>query len=207
MNLPDDPELDNLLIIDIDDVCLDTLTGFVKWLSKHDRLHNIAGNAILSREVLGTWLNVPDELANHWMKDFSERSWEWGALYPMMDSRPVISELYKEGWNLIAVCRGSTDLSRATLRRANLELVFPGLFDDVYVLGLHANLHSMLKNYQNAICVTSTELVAAASAQAGHITYLLDQPWNRTFNNMSARRFNDWAGIKEALDKIRQDFT
>jgi hypothetical protein len=59
----------------------------------------------------------------------------------------------------------------------------------------------MLKEHEPAVCVTSTESTARASAQAGHATYLLTQPWNYNFSDISVRRFNHWADIRSVLLK------
>jgi hypothetical protein len=197
--------VEKLIIVDIDDTCLDTLTGFITWLNKHNRLGAVSGAAIASRSMLGDWLGVTDDLATHWMKDFCERSWEWGALYPIKESIKVITELRVRGWSFIAISRGSSNIDRGTLRRANLELMFPGMIDELYSMPLAANIYPLIKDYAPSIFITADSSAAVASAQAGHITYLLDQPWNRDYNELSAKRFNNWTEIFKALDNLPEN--
>lgn len=197
--------VDNLIIVDIDDTCLDTLTGFIKWLGKHNRLGSVSGSAIKSRTLLGDWLGVTDDLATHWMKDYCERSWEWGALYPMKESIKVIPELRNRGWSFIAISRGSNNIDRGTLRRANLELMFPGMIEELYSMPLGANMYPLIKDYAPSIFITADSAAAVASAQAGHITYLMDQPWNRDYNELSAKRFNNWIEIFNALENLQKN--
>lgn len=204
MKLTDENIIDDLIILDVDDTLLDTMTGFVKWLGKHNRLKAVTGSAIASKDQLGDWLGVSNDLANHWMRDFCERSWEWGALYPVADSQKVITELYKRDWNFIGMSRGAGGLDRGTLRRANLELIFPGVIEELYVLGLSASVYPLIKDYTPSICITADVSVAKSSAGAGHITYLIDQPWNRDFNNLSVKRFNSWFEVLQALDNLPQ---
>ncbi len=199
-----DDELDNLIIVDLEDTCLDTLTGFVKWLVKHKRLTNSSGVAISSRDNLGPWLGVDENLANLWMRDFCEQSWEWGALYPYSDSNKVIPKIAQSGWDFIGVARGSAKLDRGTLRRANLELIFPNIFQELYTLSLDGNVYPLLKDFDQAIFVTANETVAKSAASAGHITYLLDQPWNRQFNDLAVKRFNSWEEIYFALANLQE---
>jgi hypothetical protein len=194
--------VENLIIVDIDDTCLDTLTGFIKWLGKHNRLGLVGSNAITSRTLLGDWLGVTDDLATHWMKDFCERSWEWGALYPMKEAIKVIPELRQRSWSFIAVSRGSSNIDRGVLRRANLELMFPGMFEELYSMPLGANMYPLIKDYAPSIFITADSAAAVASAQAGHITYLMDQPWNRDYKDLSAKRFDNWLEIFKALDNL-----
>jgi hypothetical protein len=202
----DKDDVENLIIVDIDDTCLDTVSGFIKWLSKHNRLGKVTGSAITSRNLLGDWLGVSDDLATHWMRDFCERSWEWGALYPTKEAQPAIADLYNSDWNFIAVSRGASTIDRGTLRRANLELMFPGIFEELYTMPMGANVYPLIKDYAPSICITADIAVAVASAEAGHITYLIDQPWNREYNNLSVRRFNNWSEILKALDDLQQNF-
>jgi len=202
-----DNEIDNLIIVDLDDTCLDTISGFVKWLAKHNRLANVTGTQIKSRENLGSWLGVDESLADNWMRDYCERTWEWGTLLPAKDSTRVIPHILNLDINFIAFSRSTSDINRGTLKRANVELIYPGIFEELYMLGLHANPYPLLVDFKSAICITANETVAKASAQAGHITYLLDQPWNREFNDMSVRRFNNWEEIYNALLNLRQKFT
>ena len=201
----DKDDVENLIIVDIDDTCLDTVSGFIKWLGKHNRLGKVTGTSITSRTLLGDWLGVSDDLATHWMKDFCERSWEWGALYPTKEAQPTISDLYNEDWNFIAISRGASTMDRGTLRRANLELMFPGIFEELYTMPMGANAYPLIKDYAPSICITADISVAVASAQAGHITYLIDQPWNREYNDLSVRRFNNWTEIFEALNNLQQN--
>jgi len=191
----------NKLIIDIDDTCIDTITSFVKWLAQHDRLKNVNGNTITSREHLGDWLNVPDDLADLWMSEFCEHSWQWGAMYPCLGAEKILVEFVKAGWYIVGYSRSSKDMHRATLRRANLELLFPNVFHELYVVNRHANLYPMFKEHEPAFCVTSTEAAAKSSAEAGHATYILSQPWNYNFSDISVRRFNNWNDVATVLLK------
>lgn len=200
MNLPDDSE--NILIIDIDDTCIDTLSSFIKWLASLGRLKNIEiGRVIADRENLGDWLGMPNELVALWFKEFCEYSWQWGATHPCLQAEKVLPNLSKNGWYIVGYSKASSDLSRSILRRANLELLFPDVFDELFVLKRDANVYSLLKDYDDAICVTSTVSGAQASAQVGHATYLMQHPWNSNFSDLSARKFKNWKSIEEVLLK------
>ena len=201
----DKNDVENLIMVDIDDTCLDTVSGFIKWLGKHNRLGKVTGTSITSRSQLGDWLGITDDLATHWMRDFCERSWEWGALYSTKEAQPTIVDLYNSDWNFIAISRGASTIDRGTLRRANLELIFPGIFEELFTMPLGANVYPLIKDYAPSICITADIPVAVSSAQAGHITYLLDQPWNREYNDLSVRRFNNWTEIFEALNNLQQN--
>ena len=189
------------LIIDIDDTCVDTLTAFVKWLSSLQRLKNVSGHKIESREHLGAWLNVPEELADLWLKEFCEYTWQWGATYPCLGAEQVLPLLSFNDWYIVGYSKSSADMNRATLRRANLELLFPNVFNELYVVNRTANLYPMLKEHDEAVFVTATASSACAGAQAGHATYLMNQPWNHNFSDISVRKFENWHEIQQVLTK------
>jgi hypothetical protein len=90
-------------------------------------------------------------------------------------------------------------MNRATLRRANLELLFPNVFNELYVVNRTANLYPMLKEHDEAVFVTATASSARAGAQAGHATYLMNQPWNHNFSDISVRKFENWHEIQQVL--------
>jgi len=197
LSLPAD--LERKLIIDVDDTCVDTLTGFVKWLASLNRLKNVNGNIIDSREHLGSWLNIPDNLAEIWIKEYCEQTWEWGALWPCLGAEKALPQIKQHGWHVIGYSKSSSNMHRATLRRANLELLFPGVFSELYVINRAANFNVVIKENSESVCITALESTALASAEAGHITYLLNQPWNRNFSNISVRKFNNWLDITNVL--------
>lgn len=194
-------ELPPKLIIDIDDTCLDTLTAFVKWLAGLDRLSKVSSEKISDREKLGSWLGVSDEHADLWLKEFTEYSWQWGATLPCLGADTALSKIKSRGWHIIAFSRASKDMHRAILRRANLELLFPGIFNDVYVMHKDENFYPILKGYDYSICITALESTAIASAQAGHATFLMNQPWNHEFSDIRIRKFNNWTDIEQALQR------
>lgn len=197
MSLPAD--VARKLIIDVDDTCVDTLTGLVKWLSGLNRLKNVSGNVIAHREKLGPWLNIPENLAEIWLKEFCEQSWEWGALLPCLMAEKALPMLRQHEWQVVGYSKSSSDMHRAVLRRANLELLFPGVFHKLYVMNRSAPFNSIIKENEVSVFVTALESTALTGAEAGHITYLLDQPWNRDFHNISVRKFNNWLEIAEVL--------
>jgi len=192
-------DVENKLVIDIDDTCVDTLTGFVKWLASFNRLKNVDGNIINNREQLGPWLNVSNSLADIWLKEYCEQTWEWGALLPCLGAEKALPQIKQHGWRIIGYSKGSGDMHRATLRRANLELLFPGVFDELYIINRLSNFNAVIKENYESVCITALESTALASAEAGHITYLLNQPWNRNFSNISVRKFNNWLDIANVL--------
>jgi len=202
LNLPvnTNKDLRRKLIIDIDDTCVDTISALVKWLHSLNRLGSANNNNILeNREYLGKWLGIPEELADLWINEFLSQSWQWGALYPCLSSQIVLPSLHQQGWYIIGYSRAANNINRAILRRANLELIFPNVFRELVVVDKAANLYPLVKEHENAVCVTATESTARVSVAAGHATFLIDQPWNRDVVDLTIRRFKNWDEINKVL--------
>ena len=189
------------LFVDVDDTCLDVLGGFVRWLAQMKRLKSVSGNVIQDREHLGEWLGIDEGLATLWMKEFENYTWQWGALQPITAGLPALQMLKKQGWKIVALAHGVTELPRAVLRRANLELQYPGIFTDLYSMPDGTSFYPYMKDQEDAVCVTASIRTATDTAQAGHSAYLLDQPWNRRFQDMRVKRFSNWIDVVNTLMK------
>lgn len=189
------------LFIDVDDTCLDTLGGFVRWLAQMNRLKSPSRNPIKDREHLGEWLGIDSGLAALWMKEFENYTWQWGALQPIANGHTALQALKKQGWKIVALAHGVSELPRAVLRRANLELLYPGIFTDLFSMPAVASFYPYMKDQEDAVCVTASIRTATDTAEAGHSAYLLDQPWNRDFQDIRVKRFSNWIDVANTLMK------
>lgn len=189
------------LFVDVDDTCLDVLGGLVHWLAQMNRLKHISSNPIKDRENLGEWLGIDEGLAQLWVKEFTNHTWQWGALRAIKDSNRSLQALRKQGWKMVALAHSGTDLHRAVLRRANLELLFPSVFTDLFAMPLTSSFYPYMKDIEDAVCITASARTAKDTADAGHVAYLLDQPWNREFHDLAVKRFANWIDIANTLMK------
>jgi hypothetical protein len=189
------------LFVDVDDTCLDVLGGLVQWLAQMNRLKQVTGKPITDREHIGDWLGIDEGLAQLWVKEFTNHTWQWGALRAVKDSNRALQALKKQGWKIVALAHSGNDLHRAVLRRANLELLFPGVFSDLFAMPLAASFYPYMKDIDDAVCITASIRTAKDTADAGHVAYMLDQPWNRDFQNLAVKRFANWIDIANTLMK------
>lgn len=189
------------LFVDIDDTCLDVLGGFVRWLAQMNRLKSPSRNPIQNREHLGEWLGIDEGLAVLWGKEFENHTWQWGALQALPNSQRALSALKKQGWKIVALAHGVTELPRAVLRRANLELQYPGIFTDLYSVPANTSFYPYMKGQEDAVCVTASIRTATDTAEAGHSAYLLDQPWNKSFQDLRVKRFPNWIEVANTVMK------
>ncbi len=191
--------LQRTIFVDVDDTCLDVLGGFVQWLAQQNRLKKVTGKSIKNRDQLGDWLGIDEGLANLWLKEFVHHSWQWGALKYIKDSNRALQALKRHGFRLVALAHCGNELHRVVLRRANLELLFPGVFNELFAMPDNNSFYPYMKDLDDAVCITASIRTATDTATAGHVAYLLDQPWNREFQNLSVRRFSNWIDMANIL--------
>jgi hypothetical protein len=187
------------IFVDVDDTCVDVLGGFVNWLAVMNRLKKVTGQSIQDRDRLGDWLGIDDGLANLWVKEFVNHSWQWGALKSIKDANRALQALKRHGYKLTALAHCGNELHRVILRRANLELLIPNVFTDLFSMPEKNSFYPYMKDLDDAVCITASIKTAQDTAQAGHSAYLLDQPWNRNYQDLRVRRFNNWIDIANTL--------
>lgn len=187
------------LFIDVDDTCLGTINAFVRWLDEMNRVTSVKTPQPTDITRLGEWLGVDQALAEHWLKEFTNHTWQWGALRPIFDAEQILPLIKAQGWNIIGLCHGGGDLPRAQMRRANLEIWFPGIFGDMFVVPAGASFYPYMGEHDDAICITAAIKTAHDAAAAGHSAWLIKQPWNRSGPDLTVRKFSDWHQILETL--------
>lgn len=189
-----------VLFVDVDDTCLELLGGLVMWLNKLNRLKDYKpGKIIKDRSNLHDWLNIPEPLMNTWKHEFTAYSWEWGALNGRADASEAFKVFRYYGWRVIGVGHGASTVDRAVLRRANLELVYPGVFEDYFIAPGDKSFSPYMRDYEDPICITSVVKYAKDMVDAGHITFLLKQPWNKEHKDIRIKSFDNW---KQICDNI-----
>lgn len=189
-----------VVFVDVDDTCLELLGGFVTWLNKLQRLSSyVPGKVITDRSNLHDWLGLPEPLLNTWMHEFQAWSWEWGALNGRSDAADGFKVLKYYGWRIVGVGHGAATVDRAILRRANLELVYPGVFEDYFIAPSEKSFMPYLRDYADPICITSVVKYAEDMVNSGHVTFLLKQPWNKGNSDLRIKMFENW---KEICDNI-----
>ena len=187
------------VFVDVDDTCLDVLGGLVQWLASMNRLKQATGKPIQDRDHLGDWLGIDNGLADLWSKEFASHTWQWGALKPFKDANRALQALKRHGYKITALAHCGGELPRVILRRANLELLFPGVFTDLFAMPDKNSFYPYMKDLDDAVCITASIRTATDTAQAGHAAYLFDQPWNRKYQDIRVRRFTNWIDIANNL--------
>lgn len=184
------------LYIDVDDTCLDVLGGYVRWLAIMGRIRkNFKAGPLEDRDQLGAWLGVDQNLSELWFKEFVNQTWQWGALPSILNAEGALAGLKKQGWHMVALAHGPNEMARAQLRRANLEMLFPNVFRDQFLIPLGGSFYPYMRDHEDAVCVTASIRTARDAVEAGHSCYLIERSWARNFNDISVVKKPNWESL------------
>lgn len=182
-------------ILDCDDVLLNWITGFRKWLyATHDIHPDVSGPATWS---LASWLGQTDERSFELVEQFNS-SQAFGELLPYEDAIEAIAKLRDAGHSFTVLTSCSADPEIIRRRRANLDREFPGAFDRIICLGLGESKSTWLQVLRPGIWIEDNYKNALAGLQAGNKTFMLRRRHNRGDESTSDRRvvwLDDWRPI------------
>jgi hypothetical protein len=187
------------IFLDVDDTILDTMGGFISWLDDQNRIDSVKTPRPTDFFDLGAWLGVENDLARFWYKEFTQQTWQWGALRSIQNAQAVLPVIQRQGWRISGMAHGTGELARAQLRRANLELLFPGVFRDIFVVPHDQSFYPFMREHDDGIFITANTRTAQDAAEAGHSAYIFAQTWNTRFRDIRVRSFPDWNSILTVL--------
>lgn len=171
-------------IFDCDDVLLDWLGGFVKFLKANGYDVNPAGP---NEWAMGSWIGCSNAEAKHLVEMFNA-SPGFGQLQSCEGAAYAVWSLRDAGHTMSVVtsCGESLELKQA--RRANIHRVFDrngeGAFNRLTILPLGASKFDVLQSYARSHDTTTLRFVednfenAKAGIANGIISYCLRRPHN-----------------------------
>lgn len=189
------PSNDNqkTIYLDTDDTCLDSLGTYIRWLAWMGRIKNPSQQPIKDRNNLAPWLGIDEDLERNWYDEFSNSSWQWGTMPALPDTKICLGHLISNGWKIVAMsANGNGAVDRAVLKRANLEMALPGIFQDCFLIKYTNNWYAFFTEKEETVFISGNQKRCLEVAEAGHVSYLLDRPWNKDFSDMRVRRFQGW---------------
>ena len=178
-----------ILLTDIDGVLLDWSGHFNKYLKTY-------------HPELG--LMNPTEFDQHSniakvMQNFNRSAW-LGYLKTHKDAAEILPEFKKAGYDIICCTAMGHDPYSYSLRKQNLENVFPGLISRMDVTGFGESKAEWLSQYKGsgAIWVEDKWANAKAGADAGLNTYLMRHEYNASQDYTGVKKVDNWVQIYNA---------
>lgn len=195
------------IVIDCDEILLDHLNGFVKYVRKY---YDIQTVGIPMQYHLQEWLQCDGEQVMDLLKNFNFYSYEFGLLEPM--DNYVVEAMQKIRNNnpdlaLIVVTKSGTFGHGEVLRKVNLYNVFGDIFDDIIILENYQSKRATyikLQQQYNVLTVIDDHLANIDVAiSLGLDTVVLDCSHNRNQIQPNGNEYNivnDWIDMYYYLD-------
>lgn len=196
-----------LVIFDCDDILLDYIGGFGKFVKEHYGIEPVGKP---SEYDLAGWINAEPIQIREMMKHFNERSYEFGLLKPVdqyvveMVQKLVLKYKNKVEFMIVTKC-GSMGYG-GVLRKVNVINTFGDIFDDIIILEHYESkkgTFNRLKRNYNIITVVDDYIGNIDVAKELKInTLVLKRDHNERFIDKNKYDFVDnWNEMYIELEK------
>ncbi len=189
---------EKMLLVDVDGVLLHWVNGFTKFLLEQ---HDITVPENQNSHYIHEWLEVHPDAALKLISDFNA-SHHFSLLEPLNQSDEFLPMFYEEGFRIVAVTSCSSDTKIGEMRRENLHRYFGDIFETIHCLDLHQCKSDILKQYPKGYWVEDIPSWALKGAEAGHLTFLMDHSYNRSFKDSNVIRAKDWYMIYQFVHAL-----
>lgn len=182
---------ENIILTDIDGVCLDWEFAFHQWME-------MQGHYIDSKDVYSMAIayQIAPDTVKRLIKTFNESA-AIGFLPPLRDAQYYIKKLHeKRQYCFVAITSLSLDPYAKLLRERNLNKIFgPNTFKEVICLECGADKdealgHAAVK-YPGAVWIEDKIENADMGASLGFDTYLMEHAHNMNYKG-KARKVKNW---------------
>lgn len=178
-----------LILTDIDDTLLKFADHFQEWAEAEG--HQTYGR-LRDTGSIQMLLRYDRARVDDLVTEFSVK--HLGDLHPEEDALEVIPELRKMGYEFVAISSCVDGPVMTKMRHDNLERVFGFPFRDVHCTGLMRPKEDFLKAHEPTWWIEDNPHHAHVGSGLGHISMLLDRPYNQAAE-VEAIRVRDWYAI------------
>lgn len=187
--------MSNVILCDIDGVCVEWLNAFKYWMEKD---HGEVMADVQSFDLLVKYPQMEPKQVFACIEEFNNSD-VIARLIPTNDSHLVINELNSDGYKFIAITSLSDNPIAIANRTTNLQKYFGDSFIDVICLKTGANKSETLSKYTDAICwVEDHPKNADSGVDLGIHSFLMTQPHN-VGQETKAIRVDSWKDIARWL--------
>ncbi|OUU18548.1 MAG: hypothetical protein CBC05_02375 [Crocinitomicaceae bacterium TMED45] len=175
-----------LLLTDVDGVVLNWSDHFNKYLKQyHPQVSLMNPTTFSQTEDIGKLI-----------QGFNQTAWI-GFLEPLRDAHQVLPKFKEQGWTIIACTSMGTDQYANSLRKQNLERVFPNIFDRIDIIPFMSPKNEWLSQYKDsdAVWVEDKWANALAGANQRLNTYLMRHEYNASNDDKRITKVDNWQQI------------
>lgn len=175
-----------ILLTDLDGVILDWSGRFDEYLKMYSPT---------SKSMDPTVFEQTDDIAQH-MIAFNRSAWI-GYLEPLRDAREILKNFKQDGWQIFACTAMGYDPYSCSLRKKNIENLFPNIFDRVEMTAFGEPKHNWLSQWRNsgAVWVEDKWANAIAGADFGLKTFLMKHSYNTKHDYQGVEKVDNWTQI------------
>lgn len=165
--------MSNLVLSDIDGVCLQWSKGFEKFIERHP-VHELPNNPDDQDRFndIETELGLTDEETQELIGEFHESD-IYAHLPPYSDALKCVNELSDKGFRFVAITAAGISKKSLNLRRYNLDKYFPGVFEDIHMTKISGTKGKVLDSYERTWWIEDSWKHALTGDQLGHNCFLI----------------------------------
>jgi hypothetical protein len=189
----------NLILTDIDGVCLNWEYSFDVWMQ--ERGHRKVDGYQFKYNI-GKRYGIDDELGIRMIKQFNESA-AIGFLPPLRDAIYYIRKLHEEhGIVFHAITSLSTDKNAVKLRTMNLEKLFgDSVFEEIVCLETGSDKDEALSKYRDSGCYWIEDKFqnCLSGLNLGLRPLLVSHGFNLEYHHTDIRRVANWKQIYDII--------
>jgi FMN phosphatase YigB (HAD superfamily) len=188
------------IVIDCDEIMLDHLGGLREYVKKK---YGITTPTEYPTEYgLEKWLNMNQVQVQEVLKQFNERSYEFGLLKPINGAPALLNALRHANpdAHFVVLTKSGTGGHGEVLRKVNIQNVFPDIFDEIRIIEMYESKRGELAKLQvkyDVVCLVDDYIENIETAiSLGIHGIMLSRPHNQEYSSRNDFYFTgNWAGI------------
>lgn len=185
-----------VILCDVDGVLLNWVASFREYAG-HSGYQLVDERHYDINEAYDVNVGVAVDLTSH-----HNESLRMACLSPMKDAVKYVRRLHEwHGYVLHCITALDPDPLVIRARETNLRNLFGNAVESVVLTGTYGDKRQALEQYRSSGCLWIEDKPenAELGVELGLDTLLVDQPYNRHFNNKEVRRVNNWSEIYDIV--------
>jgi hypothetical protein len=185
------------LLLDVDGVLLDWLSGFeIYLLQQAPELHRDF-TGLEQADNLEQLLGMTDDQMHEWIDRFHHDD-RFEYLTPLPGAQKALQVLSDWCHMSCITASGSSTLS-SQMRKRNLYAVFGNVFQDIICVDRSIDKPAHLASYDPGYWVEDQLKNAHMGVQAGHVSFLMDAPYNKKLNSVEVTRVGNMLEVGDII--------
>lgn len=175
-----------IILTDIDGVCLDWSKQFNKYLEFYH-----PGKSVNDPTEYSDYAHIEKEMQAH-----NHSAW-FGYMEPLRDAAETLNRLSAEGWEVHGCTAMGHDPYAISLRKRNLEMFFPNVFNRLDTVGFGQGKEEWLEKYRGQECIWIEDkwTNALVGASMGIKTFLMRHSYNASYDDKRIVKVDNWQQI------------